>query len=175
MAIRVPSRAANLASKYDCSIPYAFRRDTAFFVIFHFFFSKKLDKKLTEFEFLNPIVRCFWDTRKSCKSSVQVGLLKSSWFSRWYGVFYEFFTFFSKNLDKKLTELEFLNLVVGCYQVTLKGCRSSVQVWLLKSLCFSSRFVVFVIFHFFSKRLRYKKTNRTWFSEPHSGWLSGYP
>ena len=63
-----------------------------------FFFKNVRDKKLTEFEFLNPIVRCYWDTRKSCKSSVQVGLLKSSWFSRWYGVFYEFFTFFFKKL-----------------------------------------------------------------------------
>ena len=147
VAIRVPSRAANLASKYDCSNPYAFRRDWRFF-----FFKNVRDKKLTEFEFLNPIVRCYWDTRKSCKSSVQVGLLKSSWFSRWYGVFYEFFTFFSKNLDKKLTELNFLNLVVGCYQVTLRGCKSSVQVWLLKSLCFLSRYGVFCHFSFFFQK-----------------------
>ena len=40
-----------------------------------------------------------------------------------------FFIFFFKKTDiKKLNELEFLNLVVGCCQGTVTGCKSGVQV-----------------------------------------------
>ena len=37
--------------------------------------------------------------------------------------------FFSKKKTyKKLTELEFLNLIVGCCHGTVRGCKSGVQV-----------------------------------------------
>ena len=192
------------------------------FYVFFIFFSKNLDiKKLTELQFLNPIVRCCQDKFRSCKSGVQVWLLKSFNFSR-YGVFIFFFlVFFFKKLRykktnrtwisqpysgllseysqglqiwrpsmtaqiflvfekfrflwlflfffkkifrckklryKKLTELEFLNLIVGCCQGAFRGCKSGVQVWLLKSFNFS-RYGVFIFFFlvFFFKKLRYKK------------------
>ena len=98
-----------------------------FFILF--FSSKNLDlKNLTELDFLNHIMGSYRGTLKGSKSSVQVRLLRSPWFSR-YGVFYDFFVFFSKKLDiKKLTELESLNRIVGCYRVTLDGYKSSVQV-----------------------------------------------
>ena len=59
---------------------------------------------------------------------------------------------FSKNLDiKKLTELEFLNLVVGCCQGTARGYKSGVPVWLLKSFWFSRNCVFYDFFHFDQK------------------------
>ena len=51
--IGVGSRAANLASKYDCSNLFGFR-DMAFFMIFYYFFFKKLDKKTNRISIFQP-------------------------------------------------------------------------------------------------------------------------
>ena len=71
-------------------------------------------------------------------------------------VFFMFF-FFKKTDIKKLNELEFLNLVVGCCQGTVTGCKSGVQVLLLKFFWFSRK-VVLIIFScfFFQKNLDIK-------------------
>ena len=116
------------------------------------------------FDFLiASILGPYQGTLKSCKSSVKVRLLKSFRFSR-YGVFFIFDFFFKKLRYKKLIELKFLNPTVGCYRGNFEGYKSSVQVWLLKSLWFS-RYGFFMIFSvFFPKNLDIKKTNRTWFS-----------
>ena len=43
--------------------------------------------------------------------------------------FYVFFSSFSENLDiKKLTELQFLNPIVGWCQGTFRSCKSGVQL-----------------------------------------------
>ena len=134
------------------------------FYDYFFFFQKKFRykkiryKKLTELEFLNLVVGCCQGTFRGCKSGVQVWLLKSFNFSR-YGVFIFFFSFFfSKNLDiKKLTELEFLNLIVGCCQGTARGYKSGVPVWLLKSFWFSRNCVFYDFFHFFDQKTDIKK------------------
>ena len=115
------------------------------------FFQKNLDiKKINRTWISNPILWCYRGTLKSCKSSVQVWLLKYLWFSR-YGVFYDLFIFFQKLRYKKLTELEFLIPKVAWYRGTIEGSKSSVQVWLLKSLWFS-RYGVFSDFSFFSQK-----------------------
>ena len=49
-------------------------------------------------------------------------------FAIWRFYVFIFIFFFSKNLDiKKLTELEFLNLIVGCCQSTATDYKSGVQ------------------------------------------------
>ena len=117
--------------------------------LWFFFFKKLRYKKLIELKFLNPSVGCFRGNFESYKSGVQLWLLKSLWFSR-YGFFHDFFFFFFQKIryKKKLTELKFFNPLVGCYRDTFKGYKSSVQVWLLKSLWFS-RYGVFYDFSFF--------------------------
>ena len=108
----------------------------AFFMFFScFFFQKKIrNKKITELEFLKLIVGCCQAKFRGCKSGVQVWLLKYFWFSR-NGVFYDFFIIFKKkSLEikklryKKLTELEFLNSIVGCCQAIFRSCKSGVQL-----------------------------------------------
>ena len=64
------SGVANLASKCDCSNSFGFR-EIAFSMIFSFFFSKILDiKKLSEHQFLNPIVGCCLGKIRGGKSGV---------------------------------------------------------------------------------------------------------
>ena len=99
-----------------------------------FFFPKNLDiKKLTELEFLNLIVGCCQSTARACKSGVQYD------YSNLFGFreipFFMIISFFFKKIFrykklryKKLTELDFLNLIVGCCQGTFRGCKSGVQV-----------------------------------------------
>ena len=65
-AIRVRSRAGSLASIYDCSIFFGFREMAFFNDLFFFFFKKLRYKKLTELEFLNPIVGCYQGKFEGC-------------------------------------------------------------------------------------------------------------
>ena len=59
----------------------------------------------------------------------------------------------SKNSDvKELTELEILNLIVGCSEGTLRGCAAGVQIKLLKYFRFLST-DAFYDFIFFLKKL----------------------
>ena len=60
-----------MESKSDCSNLFSFR-EIEFFMIFSFFCQENLDiKKLTEFQFLNPIVGCCQGIFRGCKSGVQ--------------------------------------------------------------------------------------------------------
>ena len=142
------------------------------FYDFSFFFSKKLDIKSSKRSWIfKHIVGCYHVTLKCCKSSVQVRLLESFCFLR-FGVFMIFHFFFSKKFDIKNSKQSWIfKHIVGCYLGTLKGCKPSVQVWLLKFLWFSS----YGVFVWFFLKFSYKKTNRIWVSQPYSGWLSGYP
>ena len=57
--------------------------------------------------------------------------VKKTWMQKTGTSFSQFvFSFvFSKKLDvKKLTELQFLNPIVGCFQGTFRGCKYGVQV-----------------------------------------------
>ena len=68
----INSGVENFLSHYDCSNPVGIR-DMAFFLMcFSFFFQKFRYKKLTELEFLSPIVWCCHGTLRSCKPSVRV-------------------------------------------------------------------------------------------------------
>ena len=64
-AVRLYSGVANLALNCDCSNSFDFR-DMAFFMIFSFFFQNLRYKKLSEHQFLNPIVGC-------CLGKIRVG------------------------------------------------------------------------------------------------------
>ena len=88
--------------------------------------------------------------------------------------FFWFFILFSKNLErKKLTELDFRFSQPPYIRAlgTLKSCKSSVKVWLLKSFWFS-RHGVFYDFFFF-KKLRYKKLIELKFLNPSVGCFRG--
>ena len=62
--------------------------------------------------------------------------------------------------------------VLGPHLGTLKSCKSSVKVWLLKSFWFS-RYGVFYDFFFFFKKLRYKKLIELKFLNPTVGCFRG--
>ena len=68
-----------------------------------------------------------------------------------------------------LNKFETLNPVVGRCQVTLRGCKSGIQVWVLKSFCFWD---MAFFYDFFFQKFRYKKTNRSWNSQLYTGVLS---
>ena len=69
--VRVLSRIANLASKYDCSNAYSFR-DMKFFVIFSKIFRKKnYDYFKKKFAIPNPVLGYCQSTVKDCESCLQ--------------------------------------------------------------------------------------------------------
>ena len=98
-------RSCKSASKYGCSSPFGFRV-MAFLMIF---FKKKL--------------RC---KKPCCCQGTFRGL--QIWRANVIAqILYYFMIFFQKHLRyKKLTELEFLNPIVGCCQGTFRGCKSGV-------------------------------------------------
>ena len=91
--------------------------------------------------------------------------------------FYVFFlVFFFKKLRYKKTNRTWISQP---YCGVLSGYIQGLQIWrpnmTAQILYFFAiwRFYVFFLVFFF-KKLRYKKTNRTWISQPYSGLLSGY-
>ena len=124
-------------------------------MIFSFFFSRKLRYKKnnrTSISQLYSGVLSRYIHRLQIWRSIMTAQI---FFCSRYGVFYVFFMFFfSKKIrNKKITELEILKLIVRCCQAKFRGCKSGVQVWLLKSFWFSRNcvFCVFFFFIFFSK------------------------
>ena len=117
--------------------------------LIYVFFSKI--KEPRELEILKRIVGSCQGALSGCKLGVQIKLLKSFGF--------RYMAFFmikknSKNSDvKKLTELEILNLIVGCSEGTLRGCAAGVQLKLLKSFPFLRTGVFYGLIFFLKKHI----------------------
>ena len=115
--VRVLSRIASFASKYDCSNPLVMRCDV--FVIF-FNFRKRSYFFFPKFELPSPVV-----------GSCQCIIYKNHWSNL---CSFSDMTFFQKIFSKHKFKVffskgEIPNPLFGGCQSTLRGCKSCLQIW----------------------------------------------